>query len=285
MESVVLLPPSPTQPRLSNRRRTKRLVGLLALLVVFAGCRTPPKTFATLDVPPAPAAVEPLLFEGEGAPADDDPLVQELVALRGTIERELQLPSSNRRVHVHVFADETSYREFTRQSFPELADRRALFVEVGGLLNVFTRWGNETAEDLRHEVTHGYLHASLSGLPLWLDEGLAEFYEVPPAAAGWNAPHAARLSNLHAAGNWRPDLERLEQLDRPGDMQQVDYAEAWAWSYWMLKGSPEAREVLLEYLRDARTEVPNPPLSARLAARLEFEGGLQVIELVRATPR
>jgi hypothetical protein len=256
----------------------------LLLLVPAGGCRTP-KTFATLDVPPAPAAAEPVVFEGEGAPASGDPLVEELVALRGTIETELELPPSRRSVHVHVFADETSYREFTRLSFPELSDRRALFVEVGGLLSVFTRWGTETAEDLRHEVTHGYLHASLAGLPLWLDEGLAEFYEVSPVGEGWNSPHAASLSRLHTTGEWRPDLERLERLDRPGDMRQIDYAEAWAWTYWMLKGSPEAREVLLEYLHEARTEIPELPLSTRLAARLEFEPSLQLVELLRAAPQ
>ncbi len=30
---------------------------------------------------------------------------------------------------------------------------------------------------------------------------------------------------------WRPNLERLEQLDSAGAMTQDDYAEAWAWTH------------------------------------------------------
>ena len=33
--------------------------------------------------------------------------------------------------------------------------------------------------DVRHEGTHGLLHAALPMVPLWLDEGLAEYFEVP----------------------------------------------------------------------------------------------------------
>lgn len=260
----------------------RRLVTALVLLpaLVLSSCRTPPRTFATLDeaIPPA----SPIQFEGPAAPLEGDPLVQELLELRRTVEQQLALPPSDRSVHVHVFADEESYREFARQSFPELADRRALFVEAGGMLNVFTRWGDGVAIDLRHEVTHGCLHASLRGLPLWLDEGLAEYYEVPAAASGWNDGHAISLAARHATGDWRPHLERLEMLDRPGDMQQADYAESWAWTYWLLHGPPDARAVLGEYLREARTGTPAIPISARLAARLERDPAPEMVELVRS---
>lgn len=259
-----------------------RLAAAGALLVVsLSGCRTPPKTFATIDVPPPVA--EPLVFEGEGAPNPGDPLVRELRELQGTISRQLELAPSSRTVHVHVFPDDPSYREFAGRTFPELADRRALFVEASGRLHVFTRWGEETAEDLRHEVTHGYLHASLAGLPLWLDEGLAEYYEVAPGGGGWNLPHAESLASLYAIRAWHPNLERLESLDRPGAMKQLDYAEAWAWTYWLLHGPEEARQVLREYLIDAETELPSPPLSVRLAARLEFEPVQKLTEMLMAS--
>lgn len=263
-------------------RRSPRAYWLLISLasLLITSCSAPPKTFATLDavVPPAP----PLIFDGPAAPLEDDPLVEELHELRKTVEHQLELPASDRSVHIHVFSDETSYREFARQSFPELADRRALFVEAGGMLNVFTRWGDEVAVDLRHEVTHGCLHASLRGLPLWLDEGLAEYYEVPSSASGWNNGHAIHLAAHHVAGDWRPHLERLEMLDRPGDMKQTDYAEAWAWTYWMLHGPREARAILGDYLREAQTGMPAIPISARLAARLERDPAPEVVELVRS---
>jgi hypothetical protein len=49
-------------------------------------------------------------------------------------------------------------------------------------------------------------------------------------------------------------------------MRPGEYREAWAWVYWMLQGNPEARQVLLEYLQQLRTD-PNPgPMQPRLAA-------------------
>ena len=46
-----------------------------------------------------------------------------------------------------------------------------LFVKRDGRLMVYTMWSPRVGEDLRHEVTHGYLHSVVRGLPLWLDEG------------------------------------------------------------------------------------------------------------------
>jgi hypothetical protein len=65
-------------------------------------------------------------------------------------------------------------------------------------------------------------------------------------------------------------------------MQQADYAEAWAWTYWMLHGPPEVRAVLSEYLREAETGMPAISISARLAARLERDPAPEVLELIRS---
>jgi hypothetical protein len=101
--------------------------------------------------------------------------------------------------------------------------------------------------------------------PLWLDEGLAEFFETPVAAAGWNAPHAETLLQELHQGRWRPDLRRLEMLPSSGEMAQLDYAEAWAWTYLLLSTTPERREVLRHYLRALRDGAATLPLSEVLA--------------------
>jgi hypothetical protein len=67
---------------------------------------------------------------------------------------------------------------------PNLPRRRAFFVETDTRLSVYAYWGDRVAEDLRHEVVHGYLHAVVPHLPLWLDEGLAEYFEVPRGLSG-----------------------------------------------------------------------------------------------------
>ncbi len=98
---------------------------------------------------------------------------------------------------------------------PEFPDRRAFFVEGDTQLDIYAYWGDRVAEDLRHEVTHGYLHTMVPHLPLWVDEGLAEYFEVPRGQQGLNPPHRDMLLQAAREQRWRPDMQRLEQLTIP----------------------------------------------------------------------
>jgi hypothetical protein len=118
---------------------------------------------------------------------------------------------------------------------------------------------------LRHEVAHGYLHAVAPGLPLWLDEGLAEYFEVPRGNGGLNRPHLDLLADMTEHEGWRPDLARLEQLKNAAAMDQLDYAESWAWVYFLLNSDTPTRELLTNYLADLRAHGNAEPLSTRLA--------------------
>jgi hypothetical protein len=120
------------------------------------------------------------------------------------------------------------------------------------------------AEDLRHEVTHAYLHAVLDALPLWLDEGLAEYFEAPRSQRGFHRSHVERLLARMRQTGWQPNLRRLEQLNPERDLNQDDYAECWAWVHFLLESRPETAEVLRSYLADLRRSDPASPLSARL---------------------
>jgi len=122
------------------------------------------------------------------------------------------------------------------------------------------------AEDLRHEVAHGYLHAVMPGLPLWVDEGLAEYFEVPRGLDGLNQPHVALLSDSIEKDHWKPNLKRLETLTDAAQMDQRDYAESWAWVYFMLHSPPDRREILTSYLADVWRKGAGQPISTRLAA-------------------
>ena len=104
-----------------------------------------------------------------------------------------------------------------RLHHPEFPDRRAFFVETDARLSVYAQWGDRMAEDLRHEVTHGYLHSVVPNVPLWLDEGIAKFYEVPRGQRGLNRPLLDRLLARIEREHWQPDLRRLEQF--PADVQ------------------------------------------------------------------
>jgi len=172
-------------------------------------------------------------------------LVDELVELETEIESKtgLNLAADSRPIDVYLFKDEMSFREFTAQSNAVFSDRRAFFIRSKDRLNVYGFWGMQVAEDLRHEVTHGYLHGAIPQLDLWIDEGLAEYFEVDPDADGVNSAHVRLLAELGQQGRWQPSLERLESITDPTQLTQTDYAEAWLWVHFLMS-TPIGTEVL-----------------------------------------
>jgi hypothetical protein len=199
-------------------------------------------------------------------PAEDD-LVRALREERNDVYTTLGLPSSEEKITVHLFRDADTYHEHLARKFPMVPNRRAFFVEIDSRLHVYAQWSPRMAEDLRHEVAHGYLHASVPSIPLWIDEGLAEYFEVPEYQAGFNPPHLMLLADLIEVNGWKPDLKKLEALRSAGEMQQEHYAEAWAWVYFLMHSTPERRALLTEYLLDLREHGKAAPLSERLAAK------------------
>jgi hypothetical protein len=195
------------------------------------------------------------------------PLFKELAQMREQINKELRLPPSEREVFVYLFEDQEHYERYMQAKHPDLPKRRAFFLaqprRLGGVedLLVFTYWGHRIHQDLRHELTHAMLHSVLKDVPLWLDEGLAEYYETPP---GWNGANAQHVESLLQA-NTSFNLERLEQLQDVQQMSPGEYREAWAWVHLMLHSSPRARQVLVAYLAELRTSAQPGLLQPRLA--------------------
>ena len=139
-------------------------------------------------------------------------------------------------------------------------------------------------EDLRHELTHALLHSVLKGVPLWLDEGLAEYFEVPPENQGINFGHLDQIRRGEH-GLFNPDLGRLEQISQVQHMSPAEYRESWAWVHLMLRGRPEGKVVLLKYLQQLRaTENPGPlaPALAKLYPAPDYALAKHVLILDRA---
>lgn len=191
-------------------------------------------------------------------------IVRDLEALRVDVSQTLGLPISDEPVHLYLFENPQRYEAFVARHFPGFPTRRAFFVETDTTLSVFAAWQDRFAEDLRHETTHGYVHAVVPSVPLWLDEGVAEYFELPRGEQGVHAAHVAHLAGRLLEGTWRPDLERLEAITAAGELSQDHYAEAWCWTHWLLHTGPERRRLLQEYLADLRRDGTTAPLSARL---------------------
>lgn len=198
-------------------------------------------------------------------------LLDELNSLRKTLASKLSLPMSDEPVYVYLFSTADDFRRFVHKNYPEFPSRRAFFVESDTRLMVYAYWGDRVAEDLRHEVTHGYLHSVVPRVPLWLDEGLAEYFEVPQGQNGLNEPHVQEIAQAQARG-WEPNLRRLEQMTSASEMNQIDYAEAWAWVHLLLETTPDRQQLLRSYLESVRQEETVQPLSPRLRTlHLDYE--------------
>ena len=237
-----------------------------AVLLGLSGCRQAQKT--PLTELPARHSIqsEQLVVLSDFRLRYDHPLIADLAALRRDVSKSLELKLNGKPVVVYLFANEQQYQTYLRETYPSLPPRRAYFIGTPYELAVYTYWGERIQEDLRHEFTHGLLHSDLKAVPLWLDEGLAEYFEVvtetSPPVYEVSAKH---LAAAHRRG-WRPGLERLESLKEVSQMTQADYQESWAWVHFMLHSSPETREVLLNYLQELRTTTDPGPLQKRLRA-------------------
>ena len=233
-----------------------------ALVVIAAalGCSALRQTSSpVLDNPPV--ALDQLLIYSNFEMPSHHRLLDELNAQRTDVSSRLALPVSDEPIHIFLFQTEERFQDFISRHYPQFPSRRAFFVETDTRLTVFAHWGDRVAEDLRHEVSHGYLHSMVPNLPLWLDEGLAEYFEVPRGHKGLNWPHVEKLVSLHEHGQWRPDLPRLEALESPADMTQAHYAEAWAWVHLLLETDTGRREMMHSHLDTLRRTGTVEPLS------------------------
>ena len=198
----------------------------------------------------------------------------------------LKVPAGEGPVEVYILRDREAFSHFLTFYYPELPPRRAFFIAQGQRQVVYTYQNDRLDEDLRHEATHALLHLAVGDLPLWLDEGLAEFFEGPDGRKGLNPEHMARLPDDLKAG-WRPDLARLETLKSVREMTPRDYREAWAWVHCLLTEPGSGKAELLAYIALLRQSTGQ---AARLSERLtSLDPGasqrlLAHIERVRLAP-
>lgn len=239
------------------------LVGFLALA---PGCATTGDRGRALLPTRFETRVGPFAVHTETPLSPDAPLVRQLLSLEHQVDDSLGLRPSGtvRPIEIYVLADRADYAHFLRIYHPELPDRRAFFLAQGDRRIIYTHQNDRLIEDVRHEGTHALIHLRTSTLPLWLDEGLAEFFERPDSPTGFHPEHLDRLPTDLDNG-WRPDLVRLESLTDVRVMSPRDYREAWAWVHWLVDGPPENRAVLHQYLSDLLIGRSTPSLSQRLA--------------------
>lgn len=202
-------------------------------------------------------------FELDG----NESLTSELTDLSSEVCRLLELPHSDETIHIVLFANAKEYGRYIKNYFPALPDRRALFIQDRGPGMLFAHWHDDVRTDLRHEVVHGLLNARNRPLPLWLDEGLAEYFEVASQQRLAGNPHLPKIcAELQAQR--LPDLGSLEQLTGIEQLGSDQYRDSWAWVHFLLHRNPHTRRCLIQHLAAQRNQVPCAPLSRVIAQEI-----------------
>jgi len=163
---------------------------------------------------------------------------RDLLALNSRLGRELgvQLPAGAR-VRIYILDTPGSFARYVQTHVPYLnnhdVQRNAIFILRNGVPHIFALRCETLAASLRHEFVHVILNQpSAKPLPVWLDEGLAQYYQGN-RPDGW-AEKPARLMEMQRQRNVLPDLKKLQQCAVMADMGPAQYAEAWWWTHqWM----------------------------------------------------
>lgn len=206
------------------------------------------------------------IFSDLELPANE-PLLIELGEIESEVSRMLTIPTTDQRINVVLFSGPKEYGRYIKNYFPNVPERRALFIQNRGTGMLFAHWHADVQTDIRHEVVHGLLNDRAKPLPLWLDEGLAEYFEVPEPMRMAGNPHLIPV----VEGLDRDYVPSLPELERFGSIEQLgtrEYRDSWAWVHFLLHRKPETRQHLVTQLAKHRAGENTLPLSKVVAMEL-----------------
>ena len=176
-------------------------------------------------------------------------ILRELTNIQKDLSQYLAIPRPKETVELFLFQSNDAYQKFLAKEFPEAPyDRRALYIKQSGPGMVLIVQSQDMKEDLRHEMTHAFLHAAVPYIPLWLDEGLAEYFEKPRESRANENSYFKSVAKKTMFGR-TPSLARLETLVYFDQMGVNEYCEAWSWVHFMMHHSRDTHEMLAGYIQ------------------------------------
>lgn len=180
-------------------------------------------------------------------PVDVDAVCHQLQAVTKILQQQFGIEPTRAPVELILFNTRKSYEDYLKDELPEALNRRAVFFSGNDVSQIYAWKSRWLTTDLRHEITHVRLHQHLPFVPLWIDEGIAEYLEAQSEESG--------LASRREAVRWKarfgfpPRLTSLEQLQHAAEMQSDDYRNSWAWICYLMNDSDTSREALKSYLR------------------------------------
>jgi hypothetical protein len=163
-------------------------------------------------------------------------------------------------VFVYVFGEDRSFRSYARkQGVPGGVGGLSFSGDGGDFIMVNAGGEASSFGVVYHEYLHHAMSRSFPDLPLWLNEGMAEFFSTfwtNGYQAEIGVPVAEHLDRL-VAGPVMP-LERLFAVTpRSPEYSDVNaktlfHAQSWLLTHYLLQGRPELRISIPRYLQALR---------------------------------
>ncbi|MGA8807038.1 MAG: DUF1570 domain-containing protein, partial [Thermoanaerobaculia bacterium] len=185
-------------------------------------------------------------------------VASDLVRLRGALSVVTKLKvRSPLPTRVFIFGDRRSFSQYCEAAFGRSNNLTGLFLSDRDGNHVLIA-GSAAGVDrvVYHELTHYFLRNTVSSqVPLWFNEGLAEFYST--FSGSKDTVDVGRPVEDHIAWLRTQPLIPLRDLFaithdskdyHEGNRQGVFYAESWALVHYLMIGNPERRDQLGTYI-------------------------------------
>jgi hypothetical protein len=168
---------------------------------------------------------------------------------------------------VFVFSSDRVFRPF-RPLFQGKPVELAGYFASGGTANYIAMRRDLDEHGMRvvfHEYAHLVIANATSAAPLWLNEGLAEFYSTFEVTSGGREALIGKAIPEHVLLLRRTRRLPLEELlgvthDSPlyneGERRSVFYAQSWALTHMLMLGQPSRVDQLRAYLQGVGAGIP-----------------------------
>lgn len=270
----------------------RRLLLALSFLVSF--------TVAAIELPRPnekwiTLRVDEFEIISNASPAATTEIAQDLVRMRAAVGQLTHLNVRSRLpTSVFIFANERSFAPYRELVFPRNSGNiSGVFLGGENANFILLQAGSQNGVDriIYHELTHYFVKNTIAGLPVWLNEGMAEYYSTFQTSG--DDVHIGRPVAEHVMWLRNEQLIPLRELfavDRDssiyneGSRQGVFYAESWALLHYLMLGNEERRAQFskLISLLDARKPMQEAFETAFGVSYARMEGELRAYVRRRA---
>ncbi|MGH9314841.1 MAG: DUF1570 domain-containing protein [Vicinamibacterales bacterium] len=159
---------------------------------------------------------------------------------------------------VIVFASNRAFEPFRPVYRGKPIEVAGLFVGTSDINYIAVVKGDRDVRPILHEYAHLMTANVAPNLPLWLREGLAEYYSTFELRRDGREAVVGRPIEPHVLMLQRAKLLKLTELvnvqhDSPlyneGNRRTVLYAQSWALVHYLLRGEPSRADLVTQYIK------------------------------------